>query len=438
MKDLPGLYVAIAQWLVCMLHIVFFPKRKGMALFVPLSLLWLGVIVAQQQFLGYAPPHRVLWPTNIVCSLLIMIFFMFSCARIKLSEAVFYGISSFITVEFMASVEWQLYYYFSGFDFAQETWFKYLWLALIYTICCVLLAVINFRLLKREKLLNVTVKDIAMFFLIFLVSVVSANIKFFFDTDNWSSNSIEQVFELRTLSYLCGMFMLCIYRGMLGIVFYKSELIAVENVMKNQYLQYQKYKENDELINRHYHDLKHQLDIILNEKDVEKRAEYLREMQSAIKVRQSENKTGNEVIDVVLSAKSLECIKYGITFTVVADGKLLDFMSKMDLCAVLGNCIDNAIEYVKNIEDKEKRMIHFALFAQGDCVVFRVKNYFNGKLNFEGNNIVTTKENKSDHGYGLKSIRLVTKKYGGNMKIITENGWFVLCLLFPQGGKISP
>lgn len=433
MIEIPKLFVAIAQWSACVLHISFFKKRFGKIPVAACAILWLAIIVLQQLLCGYAPPHALLWAVNVAVSLILMSAFIFSCTEIKLQDAVYYGICSVIVSEFIASVEWQLYnYFYMSYDFAKEAWFRYVWLAFIDSACFALLCVINVKLFKNSQALHVSGKDILFVFVVMCVSLFAANIKFFDNAGEWTARRIREGLEIRTLVELCGIFVLYSNRVMCDRIMYMTELNATRQVMDNQYRQYKIYKENDEIINRHYHDLKHQLDMILSEEDGNKRAEYLKDIQNAIRIRQSEHKTGNEVVDVILSGKNLECVDGGITMSVVADGKLLDFMSKMDICSVLGNCLDNAIESVRKIEDQEKRIIQFALFTQGDMIVMRVKNYCEEKLLIRDGEIVTSKNHKDDHGYGLKSIRFVAEKYGGNMKILKEGNWFSLCLLFPD------
>lgn len=58
-------------------------------------------------------------------------------------------------------------------------------------------------------------------------------------------------------------------------------------------------------------------------------------MEDEIRQYEAQNKTGNKVLDTVLTSKSLYCAKHGITFTCVADGTLLDFMDIMDICSIL-------------------------------------------------------------------------------------------------------
>ena len=99
----------------------------------------------------------------------------------------------------------------------------------------------------------------------------------------------------------------------------RKELEAVQNVLQNQYAQYVQSKESIELINYKYHDLKHQIAVLRSEEDPQKREAFLDEMEAEIRQYEAQNKTGNKVLDTVLTSKSLYCNKNGITFTCVED-----------------------------------------------------------------------------------------------------------------------
>ena len=106
-------------------------------------------------------------------------------------------------------------------------------------------------------------------------------------------------------------------------------------MLQNQYQQYKQSRESIELINYKYHDLKHQIAVLRSEQDPGRRNEFLNKMEEEIRQYELQNKTGNKVLDTVLTSKSLYCGKHGITLTTVADGSLLDFMDIMDICSNL-------------------------------------------------------------------------------------------------------
>ena len=137
------------------------------------------------------------------------------------------------------------------------------------------------------------------------------------------------------------------------------------------------------------------------------------------------------MLDAVLTSKSLYCQNKGIGFTCVADGTLLNFMAEMDIGALFGNILDNAIEGAEKIPEKEKRLIHLSVAEQKSFLRIRVENYCEEKIVFKNGIPQTTKKDKRFHGFGMKSIQSTVKKYGGSVTAGVRDNWFVLRILIP-------
>ena len=90
---------------------------------------------------------------------------------------------------------------------------------------------------------------------------------------------------------------------------------------------------------------------------------------------------------------------------------------------------------MEKIEDAGKRIIKTAVFAQNGFLMIRFENYFESKINMKDSFPVTTKKNQEYHGFGLKSIKKITEKYGGTITIHAEDQWFTLRILIPMAGK---
>ena len=133
------------------------------------------------------------------------------------------------------------------------------------------------------------------------------------------------MFYIRTLVDLAGVLILTVQHEQLREAALHSELAELDGVLHRQYEQYKQSKENIRLINRRYHELKMQIAAIRAERDHAKQDVALAAMESVIRQCEVENKTGNPVLDTLLTAKSLYCQQYHITMTCVADGHLLDF-----------------------------------------------------------------------------------------------------------------
>ena len=118
--------------------------------------------------------------------------------------------------------------------------------------------------------------------------------------------------------------------------------------------------------------------------------------------------------------------------TSVIDGKLLDFMEVKDICNIFGNALDNAIESVLHISDKEKRLIHVTVSQLNNFVMIRIENYYENILKSDGENYLTTKSDTKSHGYGIKSIKYTADKYDGAVYINSDNNWFDLKIAIPK------
>lgn len=124
-------------------------------------------------------------------------------------------------------------------------------------------------------------------------------------------------------------------------------------------------------------------------------------------------------------------------FAASLEWQLLDFMNPMDLSALFGNALDNAIESVSKIQDPEKRLIHVSVVRQKNFLRIRVENCYEGDIHFRHGVPVTTKD-ESYHGFGLKSMKQTVEKYNGSLTIHAKDGWFELRILFPITAAPEP
>ena len=214
----------------------------------------------------------------------------------------------------------------------------------------------------------------------------------------------------------------------------EKELSAMNLVLKTQYDQYRNYQDSLDLIQMKYHDLKHQIAGLRAETDSVKRGEWLDAMEDELSSFETWNKTGNCVLDTILAAKIFHCRKNNIQITCVADGKILDYIHVIDICTIFGNALDNAIEHVVMIPEKEKRLIHVSVSQKKNFVFIKVENYCENEIiKNEHQLISTTKSDKQNHGFGLKSMIQTAQKYNGSVDFGVKNNWFELKILLPRG-----
>ncbi len=99
------------------------------------------------------------------------------------------------------------------------------------------------------------------------------------------------------------------------------------------------------------------------------------------------------------------------------------YIDKEDICRILNNIINNAIEACMECNEK---YIKLNIDMLGNCIIIKSENPFSGELNKDGDKILTVKKDKTRHGYGLKSIRNIAEKYGGFVKLNYDDNIFIV------------
>lgn len=134
--------------------------------------------------------------------------------------------------------------------------------------------------------------------------------------------------------------------------------------------------------------------------------------------------TGNDLIDTLVNYKYAVAKKYGIDVT--ADILVPDAISKVDcgdLSVILGNLIDNAIEAAKECE-RDKRIVISMGVTRGELVIDICNTYDKEPKTDRQGNFLTGKEDRGNHGFGIKSVQKAVKKYDGNVLFQTKEGIF--------------
>lgn len=206
----------------------------------------------------------------------------------------------------------------------------------------------------------------------------------------------------------------------------EDSLVRVEQMWYQAKSQYEISKENIEMINVKCHDLKHQIRTLQNGAIS---PEVLRDLENRIQIYDSNVKTGNDALDIILTEKSLLCNKNSITISIMADADKLGFMAKDDIYALFGNILDNAIEALLKVE-ADRRMITLNIKMVGDMLVIRESNCYDGEIKFLNGLPQSTKQDAKYHGYGLKSIQYIVDRYDGDLTVKADGGEFSVNILF--------
>ncbi len=206
---------------------------------------------------------------------------------------------------------------------------------------------------------------------------------------------------------------------------HRAEISA--QLLRSEQRRYEHDKQIHEAINIKCHDIKHQI-AALGEQAY---ADELHKIEKLVDIYDTELNTHNAALDVVLSGKMLDCKNQGITLTCMADGRRMDFMEDSDIYALFGNIMDNAIEAARNMDASDERLISLTVATQGELLRIEEENYFSGYLVFAEGLPVTSKGDTTHHGFGTRSIRILTEKYQGDFKISIQDNIFSLSIILP-------
>ncbi len=140
-------------------------------------------------------------------------------------------------------------------------------------------------------------------------------------------------------------------------------------------------------------------------------------------------KTGNVMADAILNSKLAAAEKLNVRLNVKANVPEHLKMTDVELCSVLGNMLDNAIEACAALPENQRFMRVYIGKLKGQLYL-SVQNSA-GKVRKEKGTYISTKSDSGEHGYGLFRIDRIAKKYGGYVNRQNEEGVFAAEIMIP-------
>ena len=432
----PGYYYAISYWLSALVMILVHGcGKKDVWKYVYGVLSFISIFTVMFFTDGI---KQMFFMPLMVCVFLLMLLYIRMAGELPWRETGFFCAKAFINAEFAASLCWQIHYFYTG-DFSgqevgtpEQMLWRVLHMIVIYAVLYILIYLLERYLKKDIEELQITRKELLVVYFVMIMVYCISNVSYVDVKSIFSAGTAMDVFIIRTLADLSGMAVLYAYHIQVKEIQMRFEKDTLRNIMDMQYKNYKLSKESIDIVNQKYHDLKHQINLLKSGADSEKAGEYLEQMEREIKIYETQNKTGNKVLDTILTSKSMHCQRHGIELKFMGEGQLLNFMEDMDISALFGNMLDNAIESVVKIKDRQKRLISLHVIQDKQFIRIRTENYCEENVQFQDGIPITTKKDKRFHGYGMKSMKKIVEKYGGSVMAGKANNWFELKILIPM------
>ena len=182
----------------------------------------------------------------------------------------------------------------------------------------------------------------------------------------------------------------------------------------------------DKEIKKAEHDLKHHFLYILNsieENSIDEAKTYIKDLlsQYELNIRKYIN-TENNAVNSILNYKISYCKANNID-TKLKIGADFDEFDEADICVLLANLLDNAIEASMRTETPK---IEIDITNNGNYLCILIRNKIEDSVLENNRGLKTTKKDKSVHGLGLYSVSQIVQKYDGIKNIYEKNGYFTV------------
>ena len=137
-----------------------------------------------------------------------------------------------------------------------------------------------------------------------------------------------------------------------------------------------------------------------------------------------------------MNQKKMEAEQKDISVEIVSEKGIQVPIPRNEICVVLGNLLDNAIEAASKVEEGLK-WIKILIGKQNQMTFIKIENNYLYDPVIKNREFQTTKQNKNAHGYGIRSVRRIIKKYDGTINLEAEAHVFRVRILLQADEKIQ-
>ena len=166
---------------------------------------------------------------------------------------------------------------------------------------------------------------------------------------------------------------------------------------------------------------------------------YLDELQAPVRELTDTVWTGDEAVDYLINSKAADAGNDGIAFAAQVEFPRHSDLRSADLCAILGNLLDNGLEAARQVPPPGERFVRLTVRRINQMLVIKVENSFAVAPVCRDGALQSAKEANGLHGWGLKSARTAAEKYDGTVQTSCRDHTFrAVATLSFQGVPPAP
>ncbi|PXV91548.1 sensor histidine kinase YesM [Lachnotalea glycerini] len=214
----------------------------------------------------------------------------------------------------------------------------------------------------------------------------------------------------------------------------EQDVMKVHFYNQGQYEYYATLEQENLNMKKMYQDMKNHLAAIrnLNKENQDLSNSYIEKCLEEVEGYNEFFDTGNQLADIILYEKCNTAKNHNIKTEIMIQKGSLNSLETIDLCAILTNSFDNAMAGC--MQCKGERLIQVKSITNDAAVIFTIKNNYETlpALNTKGE-LITSKQNKEEHGLVMQSLRIAATKYNGDVEISInkEKKEFLLIVMIP-------
>lgn len=241
-----------------------------------------------------------------------------------------------------------------------------------------------------------------------------------------------RLYPVQTVLTVVLVFTLCF-----AYLFYRLKLIQTEQtftIQQNALLRknYEAAQVSYETNAKLYHDMNNHFAVLqsyLADGKVLAAQDYLEKLRGSKAIQNVEHFTGIEAVDYILSQKMFCAKQRQIEVTANVEYPKDCVIEPVDLCTILTNLLDNAIEGAEKEQEYSERQINITIRRIHQFILIRISNRSISSPVIENGRLVTTKKDKQHHGWGMKSVISTAEKYNGTVEYSYEDFMFTVSVM---------
>ena len=215
---------------------------------------------------------------------------------------------------------------------------------------------------------------------------------------------------------------------------YRENQRLQEEYLKVQDAHYHYLEEKDREIKRFRHDIRHHLLVIRQQLVSGENAEaekYITTLSGKLEHPIGYVSVKNGIVDAILNYYAKQFEKENISLRIAGNMPQNCQVEAFDLCTIFSNLLQNALEATVRSEEK---YIELSIRFEEDMIFIRERNSFCGELQWNGDEILTSKRERESHGFGLINLKESVRKYEGSTLCRAEGQEFILEIMLKNGG----